>query len=79
MGLYTQAAGVVEEAVEAIKHATAFSIQSLLSSRYLEILGRAGRAARKAESMVAVMIAWMNAMPDLIYALACWTTTCNHI
>lgn len=45
MGLYTQAAGVVEEAVEAIKHATAFSTQSLLSSRYLEILGRAGESS----------------------------------
>ncbi|KAE8363740.1 P-loop containing nucleoside triphosphate hydrolase protein [Aspergillus caelatus] len=72
MELYTQAAGVVEEAVGAIKHVTAFSIQSLLSNRYREVLEQAGRADRKAENMVAVMIAWMNAMPNLIYALAFW-------
>jgi ATP-binding cassette subfamily B (MDR/TAP) protein 1 len=72
MELYTQAAGVAEEAVGAIKHVTAFGIQSLLSTRYLDILSQAGRADRKAENMVAVMIAWMNAMPNLIYALAFW-------
>lgn len=72
MELYTQAAGVVEEAVSAIKHVTAFGIQTLLSTRYLDVLAQAAEADRKAENTVAIMIAWMNAMPNLIYALAFW-------
>ncbi|CAG7917979.1 unnamed protein product [Penicillium olsonii] len=72
MELYTKAAGMAEEAVGAMKHVTAFVIQSLLSIRYVDVLSQTGKADRKAENMVAVMIAWMNAMPNLIYALAFW-------
>ncbi|GFG13172.1 leptomycin B resistance protein pmd1 [Aspergillus udagawae] len=72
MELYTQAAGIAEEAIAAIKHVTAFGIQTLLSQRYLTVLEQAAKADRKAENMVAGMIAWMNAMPNLIYALAFW-------
>ena len=72
MELYTQAAGVAEEAIGAIKHVTAFGIQKMLSQRYLSVLEQAVKADRKAESMVAAMISWMNAMPNLIYALAFW-------
>lgn len=72
MELYSQAAGIAEEAIAAIKHVTAFGIQTLLSQRYLSVLEQAAKADRKAENMVAGMIAWMNAMPNLIYALAFW-------
>lgn len=72
MELYNQASGVAEEAISAIRHVTAFGIQRLLSARYLLVLDQAAKADRKAENMIAALIAWMNAMPCLIDALSFW-------
>ncbi|KAE8392428.1 P-loop containing nucleoside triphosphate hydrolase protein [Aspergillus alliaceus] len=72
MKLYSQASGVAEEAISAIRYVTAFGIQGLLSQRYLSVLEQAAEVNSKAENIVAALIAWMNAMPCLLYALSFW-------
>ncbi|KAK2867786.1 hypothetical protein FQN49_003477 [Arthroderma sp. PD_2] len=72
MKLYSQASGVAEEAIGAIRHVTAFGIQHVLSNRYRSVLEKAAMEDKKAENMVGTMIAWMNAMPYLLYALSFW-------
>jgi ATP-binding cassette subfamily B (MDR/TAP) protein 1 len=72
MQLYSQATSIAEEAIGAIRHVTAFGIQHILSQRYMSVLKQAAVEDGKAENTVAVMIAWMNAMPCLLYALSFW-------
>ncbi|KAB8239515.1 ABC transporter ATP-binding protein [Aspergillus alliaceus] len=72
MKLYSQASGVAEEAISAIRYVTAFGIQGLLSQRYLSVLEQVAEVNSKAENIVAALIAWMNAMPCLLYALSFW-------
>lgn len=72
MGLYSQASSIAEESIGAIRHVTAFGIRHVLSQRYNSILEKAGKADGKAQNIVAAMIAWMNTMPCLLYALSFW-------
>ncbi|CAH0050845.1 unnamed protein product [Clonostachys solani] len=69
---YSQASGIAEEALGAIKHITAFGIQKVISKRYLSVLSSADKQNSTAENIVAGMIAWMNTMPNLLYALSFW-------
>lgn len=69
---YSQASGIAEEALSAIKHITAFGIQEVISKRYLAVLSSADKQNSTAENIVAGMIAWMNTMPNLLYALSFW-------
>ncbi|KAK2601545.1 hypothetical protein QQS21_004930 [Conoideocrella luteorostrata] len=72
MDLHSQAANIAEEAIGAVRHVTAFGIQHVLSGRYTNLLKKAGKAEDKSENTVAIMIAWMNTMPCLLYALSFW-------
>lgn len=72
MEIYGQASGIAEEAIGAVRHVTAFGIQPLLSRRYLSMLDEAAKADAKGENIASAIIAWSNAMPCLIYALAFW-------
>ncbi|OGM51003.1 hypothetical protein ABOM_000275 [Aspergillus bombycis] len=69
---YSYAAGIPEEAFGAIRQVAAFGMQNFLRERYSLSLGQAARAERKAQNMVAGLVASMNAMPCLIYALSFW-------
>ncbi|KAE8409861.1 P-loop containing nucleoside triphosphate hydrolase protein [Aspergillus pseudonomiae] len=69
---YSYAAGIPEEAFGAIRQVAAFGMQNFVRQRYSLSLGQAARAERKAQNMVAGLVASMNAMPCLIYALSFW-------
>ncbi|KAF5857857.1 hypothetical protein ETB97_005201 [Aspergillus alliaceus] len=69
---YGYAAGIPEEAFGAIRQVAAFGMQTFVRQRYSLSLDQAARAERKAQNMVAGLVASMNAMPCLIYALSFW-------
>jgi ATP-binding cassette, subfamily B (MDR/TAP), member 1 len=68
--MYSYAAGITEEAFGAIREVAAFGLQNFVQQRYSLGLGQAARAERKAQNMVAGLVASMNAMPCLVYALS---------
>lgn len=70
--LYSHAAGIPEEAFGAIRQVAAFGMQNFVQQRYSLGLGQAAKTERKAHNIVAGLIASMNAMPTLIYALSFW-------
>lgn len=70
--LYSHAAGIPEEAFGAIRQVAAFGMQNFVQKRYSLGLGQAAKTERKAHNIVAGLIASMNAMPTLIYALSFW-------
>jgi ATP-binding cassette subfamily B (MDR/TAP) protein 1 len=72
MALYGQASSITQEAFGAIRQVTAFGMSPVLSQRYVSILNQAAKANGKSDTTVAIMIAWMNAMPCLIDALSFW-------
>ncbi|RGP79565.1 multidrug resistance 3 [Fusarium longipes] len=70
---YSHAAGIPEEAFGAIRQVAAFGMQSFVKERYSQSLKEAAVAERRAQNIVACLIASMCAMPCLIYSLSFWT------
>ncbi|RBR10280.1 uncharacterized protein FIESC28_09530 [Fusarium coffeatum] len=70
---YSHAAGIPEEAFGAIRQVAAFGMQTFVREKYSQGLKEAAAAERKAQTIVACLIASMCAMPCLIYSLSFWT------
>ncbi|XEV01857.1 hypothetical protein FSHL1_007144 [Fusarium sambucinum] len=70
---YGHAAGIPEEAFGAIRQVAAFGMQTFVKEKYSQGLKEAAVAERKAQNIVACLIASMCAMPCLIYSLSFWT------
>ncbi|KAH7179814.1 uncharacterized protein B0J16DRAFT_364351 [Fusarium flagelliforme] len=70
---YSHAAGIPEEAFGAIRQVAAFGMQTFVKDKYSQGLKEAAVAERKAQHIVACLIASMCAMPCLIYSLSFWT------
>ncbi|CAG7563307.1 unnamed protein product, partial [Fusarium equiseti] len=70
---YSHAAGIPEEAFGAIRQVAAFGMQTFVKDKYSQSLKEAAVAERKAQNIVACLIASMCAMPCLIYSLSFWT------
>lgn len=72
MEISDSGSGVAEEAVASPRHVSAFGIQEFLAEEYLDYLREAEKSGVKAGNSVALLIAWSNAMPCLVYALSFW-------
>ncbi|KAI1050688.1 hypothetical protein LB507_009409 [Fusarium sp. FIESC RH6] len=70
---YSHAAGIPEEAFSAIRQVAAFGMQDFVKDKYSQGLKEAAAAERKAQTIVACLIASMCAMPCLVYSLSFWT------
>lgn len=70
--LHSCASGLAEEAMSSVRHICAYGISDLLVERYSSYLIDAGAQETKARLVIAIMIAWKNAMPCLVYALSFW-------
>ncbi|KAG9196882.1 hypothetical protein G6514_003198, partial [Epicoccum nigrum] len=71
--LFSHASGMVEEAFGAIRQIFTFGMQSFISRRYSAALTQAASEERKGQNISSWLIAFMNAIPCLIYAVAFWT------
>lgn len=68
-----EASGLAEEAIASIRHVSAFGTQEHFASVYEKMLAQASELDIQSRSTVACMVAWSNAVPSLVYALAFWT------
>ncbi|GAM40302.1 leptomycin efflux transporter [Talaromyces pinophilus] len=68
----TKGATIAEEAISSIRHVTASGIQKQLSDRYVPSILSARKEGMKARSSVAVVVAVLNSVPYLSYALSFW-------
>lgn len=68
----TQGATVAEEAITSIRHVTAFGIQNQLAERYRPHLLSAKVQGQKGRSAVAAVVAVLNSVPYMSYALSFW-------
>lgn len=71
--LLSQASGKIEEAFGAIRQIAAFGMQPLICRQYSAALDKAGVEERKAQNTSSVLIASMNTVPCLIYAVSFWS------
>ncbi|KAI1760160.1 multidrug resistance protein 1, 2, 3 [Hypoxylon sp. FL1150] len=72
---YASAAGIAEEAISTPRHIAAYGLQKILAARYDEALVAAGEPSIRARKITAGLIAWLSAMPCLLYALVFWSGT----
>ncbi|KAF1923047.1 P-loop containing nucleoside triphosphate hydrolase protein [Didymella exigua CBS 183.55] len=70
--LFSHAGGMIEEAFGAIRQVLAFGMQPLISRRYSAALTQAALEERRGQNISSGLIASMNAIPCLIYAVAFW-------
>lgn len=68
----SKGATVAEEAIGSIRHVTASGIQEQLTGRYLPHLLSAKNDGMKARSSVAIVVAVLNSVPYMSYALSFW-------
>jgi ATP-binding cassette subfamily B (MDR/TAP) protein 1 len=71
--LFSHASGLIEEAFGVIRQVLAFEMQPLISRRYSAVLTQAALEERRGQNISSWLIASMNAIPCLIYAVAFWT------
>jgi ATP-binding cassette subfamily B (MDR/TAP) protein 1 len=69
---FSHAGGMVEEAFGAIRQVLTFGMQPFISRRYSVALAKAALEERKGQNISSGLIASMNAVPCLIYAVAFW-------
>jgi ATP-binding cassette subfamily B (MDR/TAP) protein 1 len=70
---FAHASGMVEEAFGAIRQVLTFGMQPFISRRYSIALAQAASEERKGQDISSTLIASMNAIPCLIYAVAFWS------
>jgi ATP-binding cassette subfamily B (MDR/TAP) protein 1 len=71
--MYGHAASIPEEAFNAIKQIAAYGMEEFVRERYSQSLRKAEEEEKKAQITMAGLVASMNAIPCLIYALSFWT------
>ena len=69
---YSHAGGMIEEAFGAIRQVLTFGMQPFISRRYSVALAKAALEERKGQNISSGLVASMNAVPCLIYAVAFW-------
>jgi len=70
--LFSHANGMVGEAFGAIRQVLTFGMQPLIYRRYSAVLTEAVLEERKGQNISSGLIATMNTLPCLIYAIAFW-------
>lgn len=68
----SKGATVAEEAIGSIRHVTASGIQEQLTDRYLPYLLNAKNEGMRARSSVGIVVAVLNSVPYMSYALSFW-------
>lgn len=72
MAIHNLGSSIAEEAIASPRHVSAFGIQDYLAQKYSKLLHQAEDSGAKAGNSIALLIAWSNAMPCLVYALSFW-------
>jgi len=68
-----KASTLAEEVIASMRHVTASGTQDHFATLYKNLLKSAGVLDIRSRCMIAGMVAWSNAVPSLIYALAFWS------
>jgi ATP-binding cassette subfamily B (MDR/TAP) protein 1 len=70
--LFSHAGGIIEEAFGAIRQVLTFGMEPLINRRYSTALTQATLEERRGQDISSGLIASMNAIPCLIYAVTFW-------
>lgn len=70
LDMQNQGAGLAEEAIATARNVSALEIKEPLAQKYHAYLTKATKPDVRGRNAVAVMIAWSNAMPCLVYAFS---------